>query len=121
MFDIIYKLSSFHIYSVSSIFDSFLCKLINSSSYALNSCLQTLQREAVEVSNISFIDIHGSSTRKVPIQLECSESVACTDIVLDDVQLTSEDRQEEVSSSCINAHGVSKNVVSPDVPCLLDG
>ncbi|KAF6993440.1 hypothetical protein CFC21_010332 [Triticum aestivum] len=50
------------------------------------------QTSAVEFSNIRFKDIRGTSATKEAIKLDCSDTVPCRDILLQDVKLTFHDR-----------------------------
>ncbi|XP_077222042.1 putative polygalacturonase At3g15720 [Tasmannia lanceolata] len=75
---------------------------------------------AVQVSDVSFIGVHGSTTRKDPILLKCSANVPCTGIVLSDVLLKPIDSKPgmQLSSNCTNVQGTAVDPVFPDVPCL---
>ena len=73
---------------------------------------------AVQLSDISFIGVKGTTTTKTAINLRCSGSVGCTNILLDDINIKSV-YSKDVSSSCIDAHGSSRNVIPP-VNCLLN-
>ncbi|XP_074591162.1 putative polygalacturonase At3g15720 [Curcuma longa] len=77
-----------------------------------------LQATAVEVSDVKYIDVTGSSTSNVAIALNCSQSVPCTGIAMDNVNLWSANQGQRVQSYCIDAHGSAKNQVTPAVPCL---
>lgn len=74
-----------------------------------------LQNSGVQISDVKFIDIHGSSTQDKPINLACSTTVPCTDIIIDDVQITANGKN--AMSYCLNAHGTARDV-SPSVSCL---
>ncbi|XP_074562036.1 polygalacturonase ADPG2-like [Curcuma longa] len=76
------------------------------------------QATAVEVSDVKYIDVTGSSTSNVAIALNCSQSVPCTGITMDNVNLWSANQGQRVQSYCIDAHGSAKNQVTPAVPCL---
>lgn len=71
----------------------------------------------MEISGVKFIDIHGSSTRTTPINLACSKTIPCTDIIIDDVQISSATNGKQPTSYCLNALGTARNV-SPSVSCL---
>nr|DAD27149.1 TPA_asm: hypothetical protein HUJ06_028617 [Nelumbo nucifera] len=72
---------------------------------------------AVEVSDVTYSGIIGSSTSEDVISLRCSESVACTNIVMNYVNITTTAPGKEARSYCLNAHGSSKNT-NPPVSCL---
>nr|DAD29108.1 TPA_asm: hypothetical protein HUJ06_030576 [Nelumbo nucifera] len=76
------------------------------------------ETSAVKVSNVSFINIHGTSTREDAISLACSQTVACTDILLENIQLTTLVPGKNATSYCLNAHGTAKASVEPPVSCL---
>lgn len=56
---------------------------INVHTYLRN----LLQKSAVEVSNILYKNIKGTSASDIAIDFECSKSVPCHDIVLQDINL----------------------------------
>ncbi|RWR73347.1 polygalacturonase ADPG1-like protein [Cinnamomum micranthum f. kanehirae] len=70
---------------------------------------------AVKVSDVHFVGVQGSTTEDVPIYLACSQTVACTGIVLDNVQLKSE---KKMTSYCLNVQGNVVDPVTPEVTCL---
>ncbi|WCJ40568.1 Pectin lyase-like superfamily protein [Euphorbia peplus] len=75
--------------------------------------------DAVKISDVSFTGIHGTSFTRTAINIACSESVGCTNIVLNDINITSSaPKHEQVTSYCLNAHG-SFSSSTPPVPCLL--
>ncbi|WKA08361.1 hypothetical protein VitviT2T_026090 [Vitis vinifera] len=50
--------------------------------------IKTWQADAVEISDISYIDIKGTSMRKTAVKLACSESVPCKNIFMQDINLS---------------------------------
>ncbi|KAI8533863.1 hypothetical protein RHMOL_Rhmol10G0042600 [Rhododendron molle] len=78
--------------------------------------IKTWQTSAVEVSNVRYIDIHGASSGETAIKFACSETVPCTDISMDNIDLTS-DGTSNTTSSCQNVQG-TQHEVFPSVPCL---
>lgn len=44
--------------------------------------------------------------------------VACTDILMDYIQITSTNAQEKITTDCINAEGISIGIYMPTVDCL---
>ncbi|XP_042499547.1 probable polygalacturonase At3g15720 isoform X2 [Macadamia integrifolia] len=70
----------------------------------------------VEVSDVTFIGFQGSTTSKNAISLRCSNSVACTNIVLNHINITSAIPGNKTSSICNNAHVISKDC-NPPVHC----
>ncbi|KAI3853698.1 hypothetical protein MKW98_025215 [Papaver atlanticum] len=75
-------------------------------------------KSAVKVSDVTFKGLRGTSTKEVVINLACSETVSCTDITLENIQVKHVKREKDTISYCINAHGISQGPVSPPVPCL---
>jgi galacturan 1,4-alpha-galacturonidase len=62
------------------------------------------QTSAVELSNIQFKNIRGTTTTKEAIKLDCSETIPCHDLVLQDVKLTFSGHDKgSVTSTCNNA------------------
>lgn len=90
-----------------------------------------IQTEAVEIKNVMYKNIHGTSINKPFVQLLCSKSVPCRDIFMNDVNIRDENKEEEKkyhksmshhdhhpSAECINVQGVSNGVVKPKLACL---
>ncbi|XP_058005083.1 probable polygalacturonase At3g15720 [Hevea brasiliensis] len=75
------------------------------------------QTKAVKVSDISFLRFSGTSFTETAINIACSESLGCFDIVMDQINIISSDANKKVDSKCFNAHGRSTNTV-PRVDCL---
>ncbi|KAG6468047.1 hypothetical protein ZIOFF_072613 [Zingiber officinale] len=73
---------------------------------------------AVQVSDVKYLYVTGTSTSSVAIALNCSQTVPCTGITMDNVNLWSANQGQQVQSNCIDAKGSVKDKVSPAVPCL---
>ncbi|KAL5698012.1 hypothetical protein ACHQM5_029101 [Ranunculus cassubicifolius] len=71
----------------------------------------------VDISGITYNGLHGTSSNPAAINLNCSKSVPCTDISMNDINITPEKSGEKIYSTCINARGTSSDT-SPAVPCL---
>nr|GME13863.1 polygalacturonase QRT2-like [Ipomoea batatas] len=71
----------------------------------------------VKISNIVYRDIFGTSSTDVAINLNCSKSVPCTNIVMQFVQLSSATPGKIVSADCENAYGQEYGV--GPTSCLL--
>ncbi|XP_039165703.1 probable polygalacturonase At3g15720 [Eucalyptus grandis] len=78
--------------------------------------IKTWQASGVVVSDVTFTGFRGSSASDQAIKLSCS-SVGCSDITLDNVQITSSKPGDTVTASCENAHG-SATLTTPPVRCL---
>ncbi|CAN6456368.1 unnamed protein product [Victoria cruziana] len=76
-----------------------------------------IHKDAVKIQDVSFIRAVGTTTSDVAINLKCSDTVPCTDIVLQHVDLKPADPRDNTTSFCSNSKGRSSLVV-PSVPCL---
>lgn len=72
---------------------------------------------AVEVSNVTYTEIYGTSPMDKAISLGCSQALGCTNIVFHDVRITSTRPGGKPYAYCNNAHGWATNT-EPDVGCL---
>ncbi|KAL0547490.1 hypothetical protein IC582_017426 [Cucumis melo] len=75
------------------------------------------QTSAVQVSDVLYQGFHGTSATEVAVELSCSENIACSNIVLEDIDIRYADSDKIAQSSCDNAHGTSTNTF-PAVDCL---
>ncbi|KAM7493020.1 hypothetical protein LguiB_027629 [Lonicera macranthoides] len=64
------------------------------------------QSKAVQVSNVTYRYVQGSSASKVAINLDCSTNVGCTNITLEHVHING-----GLSASCTNAQGTSSDTL----------
>ncbi|CAI0465410.1 unnamed protein product [Linum tenue] len=76
------------------------------------------QTSAVQISDVSYSRIRGTSATPTAISLMCSQTQGCTDIRLMHIKITSAHSSEPTSSKCINAHGKYTDSI-PKVDCLL--
>ncbi|KAG5537569.1 hypothetical protein RHGRI_024877 [Rhododendron griersonianum] len=76
------------------------------------------QTSAVELSDITYSGINGTSTADDAINLSCSQSAGCTGISIDHVNITSANLGKRTYANCFNAHGTCTHTVPP-VKCLL--
>ncbi|KQK12574.2 LOW QUALITY PROTEIN: hypothetical protein BRADI_1g04610v3 [Brachypodium distachyon] len=74
------------------------------------------QESAVEISNVVFKNIRGTTMSKDAIKLDCSNSDSCTDIVLENIDLKMEGGNGETQSTCQNAKWRKSGNVTPQ-PC----
>lgn len=94
------------------IIDQYYC----SSKECLN------QTSAVYVKDISFKNIKGTyDVRSPPIHFACSDSVACTNITMSEVELFPEEGVLLDDPFCWNAYGVQETLTIPPIDCLLEG
>ncbi|KAL5698013.1 galacturonan 1,4-alpha-galacturonidase [Ranunculus cassubicifolius] len=71
----------------------------------------------VQVSHVSYIGVHGSSTQPAAIILNCSKKVPCTRILIKGVNIVSLNPGEETYATCNSAHGNYYSTL-PNVSCL---
>ncbi|GLT51729.1 hypothetical protein SLA2020_251210 [Shorea laevis] len=76
------------------------------------------QTSAVWISDVTFRGIRGTIRKEKAIKLHCSEKVACTNILVEDIKLDSLVSNKKAYSSCTNAYGRSSRSTHP-VECLL--
>ncbi|XP_050236255.1 polygalacturonase-like [Mercurialis annua] len=73
------------------------------------------QVSGVKISDVTYLDIHGSSATEVAVKFSCSKKYPCSGIKLQDLKLTYNNQPAE--ASCINADGSASGVVQP-TSCL---
>jgi hypothetical protein len=74
------------------------------------------QKSAVEVSNVVFKNIRGTTISMDAIKLSCSKDLPCSDIALEDIDLKLQGGQGEIESTCQNAKWRTSGHVVP-LPC----
>ncbi|KAL4272640.1 hypothetical protein GQ457_13G016800 [Hibiscus cannabinus] len=72
---------------------------------------------AIQVSDVTYSDIEGTSASDRAIGLDCDNVVGCSNIVMNNVQIKTTSNSLKIYGSCNNAHGSASNV-EPEVPCL---
>ncbi|KAL6223814.1 hypothetical protein ACLB2K_002672 [Fragaria x ananassa] len=75
------------------------------------------QGSAVQVSDVTFRDFHGSVAGDIAITLDCDDHCGCENIVMDHIDLTSSVPGKKVAAECKNVQGYSTSL-SPNVACL---
>ncbi|KAL3619881.1 hypothetical protein CASFOL_034793 [Castilleja foliolosa] len=73
------------------------------------------QASGVKISDVTYQDIHGTSATQVAVKLECSKTKPCSDITLDEVNLSYGDKK--AIASCAYAGGTADGLVNP-TSCL---
>lgn len=71
---------------------------------------------AVEISDVTYSNIRGTSAGEYAIELKCELNIGCTNIVLDHINITRADGGE-AGVVCVGGHGNSSSC-NPVVPCL---
>ncbi|PHU25537.1 hypothetical protein BC332_03869 [Capsicum chinense] len=61
------------------------------------------QGSGIQISDITYQDIHGTSATKTAVKLDCSKTNPCSSIKLEDLNLSYKGQSTE--ASCINARG----------------
>lgn len=77
-----------------------------------------IKETGVQISNVAYKRMTGTSGTDIAINLNCSLSVPCSEITMHSIQLESAIAGRQVIASCSNAHGKETAVVPS--PCLLD-
>ncbi|KAG1347623.1 Polygalacturonase [Cocos nucifera] len=77
--------------------------------------IKTWQTSAVEVSNVMYKNFKGTSASEVAINFDCSTTLPCHDIILQDIDLTGGDGNA-ATSSCNHVNWTKKGNVIP-LPC----
>ncbi|XP_047953688.1 probable polygalacturonase At1g80170 isoform X5 [Salvia hispanica] len=77
------------------------------------------QASAVEVSEILYKNITGTSATRIAMKFACSETVPCSKIVLNNINLQSESEDGDEETYCNNASGSVHGHVHPSADCLL--
>ncbi|KAL4195225.1 hypothetical protein AMTRI_Chr05g63590 [Amborella trichopoda] len=72
-----------------------------------------LQTSAVKVSDVQFIGVHGTCKSEVAVSIACSESIACTNIVVNGLEIRSSEPQVSITTYCLNAHGTAQGLCRP--------
>ncbi|KAL8142416.1 hypothetical protein V2J09_015448 [Rumex salicifolius] len=74
------------------------------------------QTSAVQISQIMYRNISGTTTSKQAMKFACSDTVPCENIILNNVNLEKEDGTAEVY--CHSATGFGYGLVHPSADCL---
>lgn len=79
-----------------------------------SSSFLSIQGESqVEIKNVKFRNIRGTSSTKVAVSLICSSRIPCSDIELHNIDLVYHDQGGPATSSCRHVNGVSSGVQRP--------
>ncbi|OWM84784.1 hypothetical protein CDL15_Pgr027571 [Punica granatum] len=73
--------------------------------------VENVTDSGVEVSNITYEDIRGTSATRVALKFDCSTATPCTGIQLKNVNLTFKDKPAE--TLCVNANGTAEGQIQP--------
>ncbi|XP_057522478.1 probable polygalacturonase At3g15720 [Amaranthus tricolor] len=76
------------------------------------------KKSAVEIKSVTYKGFHGSSSSMAAITLNCSSSIPCTSILMENINITSSNPSvNQTIAFCENAQG-KQDFVSPQVSCL---
>ncbi|XP_024029487.1 polygalacturonase At1g48100 isoform X2 [Morus notabilis] len=79
------------------------------------------ESSAVAVSGINYINVKGTYTEK-PVHFACSDSLPCTGVSLNTIQLNSVQESEHLSGPfCWEAYGELETATVPPIDCLKTG
>ncbi|KAM5551311.1 polygalacturonase-like [Rosa sericea] len=73
------------------------------------------QVSGVQISDVTYQNIHGTSATQVAVKFDCSSRYPCSKITLDDVKLSYKNHAAE--ASCSHAGGTAEGIVQP-TSCL---
>uniref|UniRef100_A0A1J3JLC3 endo-polygalacturonase n=1 Tax=Noccaea caerulescens TaxID=107243 RepID=A0A1J3JLC3_NOCCA len=71
------------------------------------------QKSAVQVSNVLYKNIQGTSSRPIAVKFECSKSIPCQGISMQNVKLVDQTQQDVSKASCSNVKLDTRGRVSP--------
>ncbi|KAJ0621606.1 putative endo-polygalacturonase [Helianthus annuus] len=96
------------------------CAIIDQYYCANKNCVN--QTSAVYVRDITYRNIKGTyDVRSPPIHFACSDTVACTNITMSEVELLPFEGELVDDPFCWNAYGVQETLTIPPIDCLRDG
>ncbi|CAL0333556.1 unnamed protein product [Lupinus luteus] len=75
------------------------------------------QPQAIKVSDVTFSDIHGTSTTENAIVLDCAK-IGCNNIVLKQINITSVDPKKPASTICNNILGKATHISPLNASCF---
>ncbi|GMY19945.1 probable polygalacturonase At3g15720 [Fagus crenata] len=81
----------------------------------------TNQKSAVQVSDVLYDQISGTSDAEIAVKFACSKSLPCTNIFMRNITLHSTENGSKTSSICQNVRGLRNGEIIPNVPCLHEG
>lgn len=70
------------------------------------------QKEAVQVSNVIYRNIRGTSAKELAMRFECSKTVPCKGVLLENLNLMGEG-ERDVKAECSNIKYADKGHVFP--------
>ncbi|KAL8481270.1 hypothetical protein ACS0TY_027163 [Phlomoides rotata] len=96
------------------------CVIIDQYYCLMKACMN--ETSAVYLSDVSFRNIKGTyDVRSPPIHFACSDTVACTNITMSEVELLPYEGVLVDDPFCWNAYGVQETLTIPPIDCLQEG
>lgn len=96
------------------------CIIVDQYYCLSKDCLN--QTSAVFVNQVLYKNIKGTyDVRNTPIHFACSDSVACTNITMSEVELLPHEGELVEDPFCWNAFGVQETLTIPPIDCLQEG
>ncbi|GMJ14055.1 POLYGALACTURONASE INVOLVED IN EXPANSION3 [Hibiscus trionum] len=96
------------------------CIIVDQYYCLSKACLN--QTSAVHVTDIQYRNIKGTyDVRTPPIHFACSDTVACTNITMAEVELLPQEGELVDDPFCWNAYGIEETVTIPPIGCLQEG
>ncbi|CAH2067813.1 unnamed protein product, partial [Thlaspi arvense] len=81
--------------------------------YCPNNQCSKMSHSQVQIQNVRFINIWGTSTSKVAVKLQCSTTAPCKDVMLFGVNLVHPGPDGPATSLCENIAGWTRGKISP--------
>lgn len=80
------------------------------------------QTSAVYVTDVSYTNIKGTyDVKSMPVHFACSDTVACTNITMSEVELLPYEGEMMAEPYCWNAYGILETLTIPPIYCLQEG
>ncbi|KAK8982737.1 hypothetical protein V6N11_046649 [Hibiscus sabdariffa] len=96
------------------------CIIVDQYYCMSKECLN--QTSAVQVTDIQYRNIKGTyDVRTPPIHFACSDTVACTNITMAEVELLPQEGELVDDPFCWNAYGIEETLTIPPIGCLQEG
>ncbi|TYI67062.1 hypothetical protein E1A91_D09G272000v1 [Gossypium mustelinum] len=96
------------------------CIIVDQYYCLSKECLN--QTSAVYVTDIRYKNIKGTyDVRNPPIHFACSDTVACTNITMAEVELLPQEGELVDDPFCWNAYGIEETLSIPPIGCLQEG
>ncbi|TQE02760.1 hypothetical protein C1H46_011589 [Malus baccata] len=96
------------------------CLLVDQYYCLSKGCLN--QTSAVLVTDLTYRNIKGTyDVRTPPIHFACSDTVACRNITLSEVELYPHEGELMDDPFCWNAYGIQETATIPPIDCLQEG